>query len=142
MCRPSCCDNSGGQGAGIAAVAIIIGAALIVAKIGPIVARIIHIALEVIRIAALTTGLVLALAAITWAAIMITRWQLRRTAPTAGQTQVIVTPAIRVSATRASGPADCLACGSNGKVLKAIDSDGSRYQPGACPVCEHAERVG
>ena len=98
MCRPSCCDNSGGQGAGIAAVAIIIGAALIVAKIGPIVARIIHIALEVIRIAALTTGLVLALAAITWAAIMITRWQLRRTAPAAGQTQVVAAPTIRVSA--------------------------------------------
>ena len=83
MCRPSCCDNSGGQGAGIAAVALILGAALIVAKIGPIVAKIVHIALEVIRFAALTTGLVLALAAITWAAIMITRWQLRRTAPAA-----------------------------------------------------------
>ena len=120
MCRPSCCDNSGGQGAGIAAVAIIIGAALIVAKIGPIVARIVHIALEVIRIAALTTGLVLALAVITWAAIMITRWQLRRTAPAAGQTQVIAAPAIRVSASRASRPADCLACGGSGKVLRAI----------------------
>ena len=62
MCRPSCCDNSGGQGAGIAAVALIIGAALIVAKIGPIVAQIVHIALEVIRIAALTAGAVLAFA--------------------------------------------------------------------------------
>jgi hypothetical protein len=140
MCRPSCCDNSGGQGAGIAAVAIIIGAALIVAKIGAIVARIAHIALEVIRIAALTTGLVLALAAITWAAIMITRWQLRRTASAAGQTQVIAAPTIRVSASRASRPADCLACGGSGKVLQLID--GSRYQPGACPVCEPIERAG
>ena len=140
MCRPSCCDNSGGQGAGIAAVAIIIGAVLIVAKIGPIVASIIHIALEVIRVAALTTGLVLALAAITWAAIMITRWQLRRTAPAAGQTQVIAAPAIRVSPSRASRPADCLACGSSGKVLQLID--GRQYQPGACPVCEPAEWAG
>jgi len=140
MCRPSCCDKPGGQGAGIAAVAIIIGAALIVAKIGPIVAQIAHIALEVIRIAALATGLVLALAVITWAAIMITRWQLRRTAPAAGQTQVIAAPAIRVSASWASGPADCLACGGSGTVLKAIG--GSRYQPGACPVCEPAERAG
>jgi hypothetical protein len=41
MCRPSCCDKSGGRGAGIAAVAIIIDAALVAAKIGPIVARII-----------------------------------------------------------------------------------------------------
>jgi len=141
MCRPSCCDNSGGQGAGIAAVAIIIGAALIVAKIGPMVAQIVHIVLEVIRIAALTTGLVLALAVITWAAIMITRWQLRRTASAAGQTQVIAAPAIRVSASRASRPADCLACGGCGTVLKAI-GDGSRYQPGACPVCQPAERAG
>jgi hypothetical protein len=141
MCKPSCCDNSGGQGAGIAAVAIIIGAALIVAKIGPIVAQIAHLALEVICIAALTTGLVLALAAITWAAIMITRWQLRRTALAAGQTQVIAAPAIRVSASRASRPADCLACGGSGTVLKAIE-DGSRYQPGACPVCQPIERAG
>jgi len=140
MCRPSCCDNSRGQGAGIAAVAIIIGAALIVAKIGPIVAKIAHIALEVIRFAALTTGLVLALAAITCAAFMITRWQLRRTAPAAGQTQVIAPPAIRVSASRVSGPADCLACGGSGTVLKAIGS--SRYRPGACPVCEPTLWVG
>ena len=139
MCRPSCCDNSRGQGAGIAAVALILGAALIVAKIGPIVAQIVHVALEVIRFAALTTGLVLALAAITWAAIMITRWQLRRTAPAASQTQLIAAPAIRVSASRASRPADCLACGGSGAVLKAI---GSRYQPGACPVCEPAQWAG
>jgi hypothetical protein len=140
MCRPSCCDNSGGQGAGIAAVAIIIGAAFIVAKIGPIVAKIIHIAVEVIRFAAVTTGLVLALAAITWAAIMITRWQLRRTAPAVGETQVIAAPAIRVSASRASRPADCLACDDSGQVLRAID--GGRYQSFACPVCEPAEWAG
>jgi hypothetical protein len=142
MCRPSCCDNSGGQGAGIAAVALILLGTFIVAKIGLIVARIVRIALEVIRFAALTTGLVLAVAVITWAAIMITRWQFRRTAPAAGQTQVIAAPAIRVCPSRASRPADCLACGGSGQVLRAIDSDGGRYQPGACPVCEPAERVG
>ena len=141
MCRPSCCDNSGGQGAGIAAVALILIGTFIVAKIGPIVARIVHIALEVIRIAALTTGLVIALAVIAWAAIMITRWQLRRKALAAGQTQVIAAPAIRVSASRASRPADCLACGGSGTVLKAI-GDGGRCQPGACPVCEPAAWAG
>ena len=140
MCRPSCCDNSGGQGAGIAAVALILIGTFIVAKIGPIVARIVHIALEVIRIAALTTGLVIALAVIAWAAIMITRWQLRRKALAAGQTQVIAAPTIWVSASRASRPADCLACSGSGTVLKAIG--GSRYQPGACPVCEPIERAG
>jgi hypothetical protein len=73
MCRPSCCDKNGGQGAGVAAVAILIGAALVAAKIGPIVAGIVHTVLEVLRILALTTGLVLALAAVTWAAIWIAR---------------------------------------------------------------------
>jgi hypothetical protein len=141
MCRPSCCDNSRGQGAGIAAVAVILGAAVIVAKVGPIVTRIVHIALEVIRIAALTTGLVLALAAITWAAVTITRWQLGRKAPTASQTQVVTAPAIWVSASQASRQVDCLACGGSGTVLKAI-GDASRYQPGACPVCEPAEWAG
>ena len=140
MCRPSCCDNSGGQGAGIAAVALILGAALIVAKIGPIVARIVHIALEVIRFAALTTGMVLALAAIAWAAMTIARWQLRRKAPAAGQTRVVAAPTIWVSASQASRPADCLACRGSGQVLRAID--GGRYQPGACPACEPARLAG
>jgi hypothetical protein len=140
MCRPSCCNNSGGQGVGITAVALILLGTLIVAKIGPVVTRIVHTALEVIRFAALTTGLVVALAVITWAAIMITRWQLRRTASVAGQTQVIAASVIRVSASRASRPADCLACGGSGQVLRALDS--GRYQPGACPVCEPAQWAG
>lgn len=78
MCRPSCCNNSGGQGAGAAAVAVIIGSALIAAEIGPVVAKIVHTAVEVICLVALTMGLVLALAAVTWVAITVTRWQLQR----------------------------------------------------------------
>ena len=140
MCRPPCCNDSGGQGTGIAAVAVIMVAALVAAKIGPVVARIVHTALEVIRLAALTTGLVVALAAITWAAITITRWQVRRKALAASQNRVITTPTIRVSAPRASRLADCLACGDTGMVLRAI-SDG-RYQPTECPVCEPARRAG
>src|SRR6266516_6353030 len=77
MCRPSCCDNSRGQGAGIAAVALILLGTLIVAKIGPIVARIVHVTLEVIRIAALTAGAVLAVAVAAWLAVMTVRWWLR-----------------------------------------------------------------
>jgi hypothetical protein len=136
MCRPSCCDNSRGQGTGIAAVAIILGAGFIVAKIGPIVARIIHIALEVIRLAALTTGLVLALTAVTWAAITLAQWQSqRRGGWAANSTRVVVTRPRE----QAEQP-DCLACGGSGTVLKAIG--GSRYQPSACPVCEPAEWAG
>ena len=140
MCRPPCCNDSGGQGTGIAAVAVIMVAALVAAKIGPVVARIVHTALEVIRLAALTTGLVVALAAITWAAITITRWQLRRRALAANATQMVTASTIRVQPSQPSYSADCLACGGTGTVLRAIGS--GRYQPGECPVCEPIMRAG
>jgi hypothetical protein len=98
MCRPPCCNDSGGQGSGIAAVALIMLAALVAAKIGPIVARILHTVAEVIRLVALTTGVVVALAVITWAAIVITRWQLRRIALAGARTPVVTMPANRFSA--------------------------------------------
>ena len=140
MCRPPCCNHSGGQGTGIATVAIIIGAALIAAKIGPILARIVHTVSEVIRLAALATGLVVAVAVLTWAAITITRWQLRRSALAAARTRAVSMPAMRVTATQGSRPADCLACGGTGTVLRAIS--GGQYQPGVCPVCEPVRRAG
>ena len=140
MCRPSCCNNTGGQGTGIAAVAVIIGAALVAAKIGPIVAGIIHTVLEVLRIVALTTGLVVALAVITWAVIVITRWQLqRRTMLAANPARVVVTR-LWEQAEPADRP-DCLACGGTGTVLRAISA---RPVPAAaeCPVCEPVRRAG
>jgi hypothetical protein len=140
MCRPPCCNDSGGQGTGIAAVAVLGLAALVVAKIGPIVARIVDVAVEVICFAALTTGLVLALAVLTWAAITITRWQLRRRALTAARTGVVTMPTTRFSADQVSGPADCLACGGTGTVLRALGS--GHYQPGECPVCEPVKQAG
>jgi hypothetical protein len=140
MCRPPCCNNNGSQDAGVAAVALLIGAALVAAKIGPVVAKIVHVALEVIRLAALITGLVVVVAVVTWAAIVVTRWQLRRRALTAARTEVVTMPATRVSADQVSGPAGCLACGGSGTVLRAISND--RYQPGQCPVCEPITQAG
>jgi hypothetical protein len=139
MCRPSCCNNAGGQGTGIAAVAVIIGAALVAAKIGPVVAGIVHTVLEVLRIAALTTGLVLALAVITWAIIAITRWQHQRSTMLAANPARVVATRLWEQAEPADRP-DCLACGGTGTVLRAIS--GSRYQPGECPVCEPVRRAG
>ena len=140
MCRPPCCNQGGSQGPGIAAVALIMLAALIAARIVRIADRIIHVVLDVIRLVALTTGLVLVLAAVAWAAIVITRWQLRRRALAAARTRVIAVPAIRFPADQVSGPAGCLACGGTGTVLRAISS--GRYQPGECPVCEPVTRAG
>jgi hypothetical protein len=140
MCRPPCCNDSGGQGTGIAAVAVIMVAALAAATIGPVVARIVHTVAEVICLVALTTGLVVALAALTWAAITITRWQLRRRALAADVTQMVTASAVRVQPSQPTHSADCLACGGTGTVLRAIGS--GRYQPGQCPVCEPFMRAG
>jgi hypothetical protein len=139
MCRPSCCDKSGGQGAGIAAVALILGGALIVAKIGPIVARIVHVALAVICIAALTAAAVLAVAVAAWLAVMTVRWWLRHCGAQRQVTPQPVNASVWQNVPAGDRP-ECLACGGGGKVLQLID--GSRYQPGACPVCEPAQWVG
>jgi len=136
MCRPSCCDNSGGQGAGIAAVALIAIGTLIVAKIGPIVAQIVHIALEVIRITALTAGAVLAVAVAAWLAVMTMRWWLRHRGAQRQATPQPVNATIWQNVPAGDQP-ECLACGGSKKVLQLID--GSRYQPGACPMCEPAQ---
>ena len=139
MCRPSCCDKPGGQGAGIAAVALIAIGTLIVAKIGPIVAKIVHIALEVIRITALTAAAVLVVAVAAWLAVMTMRWWLRHRRAQLQATPQPVNATIWQNVPAGDQP-ECLACGGSKKVLQLID--GSRYQPGACPVCEPARRVG
>jgi methionine-rich copper-binding protein CopC len=115
-------------------------ALLIAARVGPAVARIARTVVEVISLAAMTAGLVLALAAVTWAAIAITHWRLRRRTPAANSTWIVAPQSIRLSASRAISPADCLACGGTGMVLRAISSN--RYQPQDCPVCEPARRAG
>src|SRR5919108_2496962 len=66
MCRPSCCKPSN-DGAGITAVAIIAGAAFAYAKIGPVVARIWHIAVEALAILTLTAASAAAAIVVTWA---------------------------------------------------------------------------
>src|SRR5689334_4687794 len=139
MCRPSCCNNSGGQGAGIAAVALILIGTLIVAKIGPIVAQIVHVALEVIRIAALTAGAVLAVAVAAWLAGITVRWWLRHRSAGRQAAPQPLNATVWQNVPAGDQP-ECLACGGSGKVLQLID--GSRYQPGACPVCEPAQWAG
>ena len=76
MCRPSCCNKPRSQAPGIAAIALIIGAGLGADKIGPHMARIVHDAAEVLRIAALTTGIVIAVAIAAWITPQLMRWRL------------------------------------------------------------------
>jgi hypothetical protein len=139
MCRPPCCNKNGAQGAGIAAVAILMLAALIVAKIGPIVADVIHTALEVLQLTALTIGVAAAVTALTWVVIKIARWQLHRhVAVAASQPRVSAMPGGQQAASSAQHA--CLACGGTGTVLRAISA--GRWQPRQCPVCAPVARAG
>jgi hypothetical protein len=139
MCRPSCCNNSSGQGSGVAVVALIMLAVLVAARVGTIVTHIVHAVFEVVLFAALTTGLVLALAAATWAAITIIRWQRqRRTALAVGRNPLATTQLWWQAGP--AGQRECLACGGSGMVLRAIN--GRRYQPQDCPACELARQAG
>jgi hypothetical protein len=76
MGRPSCCDKPPSQAPGIAAVALIIGAGLAADKIGPHMASIAHDAADVLRIIALTTGILVAVAIAAWITTRPVRWRL------------------------------------------------------------------
>jgi hypothetical protein len=141
MCsRRSCCGQSGGQGAGIAAAAVLIVAAALAAKIGHTVAKITHIAIEVFRIAALTAVAVVALAVLVWLTVMIARWWLRHRAATRQTAFRLVIAPVEYIAAEDDRPG-CLGCGGSRTVLRAIDG-GRRYQARGCPVCGPAERAG
>jgi hypothetical protein len=135
MCRRSCCCNkSSGDGTAIAAVAAIVAGAIVAVKIGPIVARIVHLVIEVLTIIMLTAASALAAILLAWVTICIVRWQARRTR---ARQAAVLRP---VPSEPIDSKADCLACGGTGTVLRAIT--GSRYQPQACPVCEPARKAG
>jgi hypothetical protein len=140
MCRPSCCNKSSSDGAGIAAVAVIGGAAVIAVKIGPIVARILHVIVEVLTIITLTAAAALVCIVVTWLTVRFVRWRLSRHH---AHRQITLRPvpfAARQHVEQASDVPDCLACGDTGTVLRAIS--GSRYQARPCPACEPAKRAG
>jgi hypothetical protein len=133
MCKPSCCPGKSGEGTGIMAIAVLAAGAIVVAEIGPIVARILHVVVEVLTIVTLTAASALTCIVLTWLGVRIVRWRARQ--QLAHQT---ATPK-SVSATapddiRAGTTAGCLACGDSGTVLRAINS--SRYQTQPCPICE------
>jgi hypothetical protein len=136
MCRLSCCSKSSGEGAAITAIAVVIGGALIVAKIGPILARIFHVVIEALAIMALTAASVLACLVVIWLAIRIIRWRNRHRTV---QRPVIQPVRSAARLNQQTSGQRCLACGDTRRVLRAI---GSRYQDRPCPTCEPAHRAG
>ena len=139
MCRPSCCKSSN-EGAGIAAVAVIAGTAFVAAKIGPVVARILHLAVEVLTIIMLTAATALACIVLAWLTVRIVRWRLRCRSAHLQTTLRPVPFSARDHIGRADTEPGCLACGDTGTVLRAIG--GSRYRARPCPVCEPVTRAG
>jgi hypothetical protein len=140
MCRPSCCNKSSSEGAGIAAVAVVIGAAFVAVKIGPIVARILHVVVEVLTIITLTAAAALACLLLGWLTVCIVRWRNRRHH---AHRQITLRPVpftARQHIGQANDDPDCLACGDTGTALRAIS--GSRYQARPCPACEPVKRTG
>ncbi len=137
MCKPSCCKPSH-DGAGIALVTVIAGAALVVAKIGPIMARIAHVAIEAATIILMTAGSVLVLIAATWLALQIVRWQIRQ--HHANRQPVLQPVPFTTQVVDHGRELECLACGDTGQVLRAIT--GSRYLAQPCPACKPIQRAG
>ena len=135
MCRPSCCKPPD-QGGGIAAVAVI-AAVVVAAKIGPAVARIWHIAVEVLTIFTLTCAAAVVVILVTWATPRLVGSRRRAHRQ---QLPYSVPPAARQHAVPVGSEPGCLACGGTGTVLRAITASDYRADP--CPICDPAERAG
>jgi hypothetical protein len=137
MCRPPCCQPPSHEGTGITVVAVVIGAAVAYAKIGPAVARIWHLAVEALNIFTLTCAAVAAGILVTWATARIIRT--RRT-----RRQAVMQPvqaAARPKPVQEASEPSCLACGDTGTVLRAIGPSRS-YQDQSCPACQPVDRAG
>jgi hypothetical protein len=137
MCRrASCCQPPSHDGAGIAAVAVVIGGAYAYAKIGPEVARIWHLAIEALIIFTLGCAAAAAGIVITWTtAHYIRTRRTRRKAELAP-----VSPDAQPSIDQTGNQPACLACGDTGTVLRAIGP--SSYQHEWCPACQPVHRAG
>jgi hypothetical protein len=133
MCRPSCCKPPGNDGAGIAAVAVIAGAAFAYAKIGHTVAEILHTITVVLTVLLLAAVAALAAILVTWATARIIgrRRQIRR--------QAMPLP-VRQPVTRVQNVPGCLACGDSGTVIRAIGPSHDQVWP--CPVCQPVRGTG
>jgi hypothetical protein len=139
MCRPSCCKQSN-EGAGIAAVAVIAAGAIIAVKIGPVVARILHLVVEVLTIIMLIAASALAAIVAAWLTVCIVRWRKRQARTHRQMIPRLVPSGARDRAEFPSSQPRCLACGDTGTVLRAIGT--SRYQAQPCPACEPVTKTG
>jgi hypothetical protein len=122
----------------VAAIAVLAVGAIVAVKIGPVVARILHLAVEVLTIILLTAASTLAAIVLTWVTVRIVRWRVRQHHARQPVTLRPVPSAASVSP--ADSQSGCLACGDTRTVLRAIT--GSRYQARPCLACEPTRKTG
>jgi hypothetical protein len=134
MRRPSCCKPRS-QGSGFAAAALIIGAGIVASKIRPEVHKIMHDVIDLLRTMAVTTAVIVALIIAAWVTTQLVRWWLGHR-----QTQYDQVYSVASQRSAAGNEPSCLACGGNGKVLRA-NGNGS-FEPRACPECQPTRLAG
>jgi hypothetical protein len=138
MCRRDCCKPRS-QAPGVAAAALIIGAGILVGKTGHTLAKVAHDVIEVARIAALTTAILVAAIITAWMVTKLLRWWLRHREAHRDQAEQ-VTHNWRLYFRPVRDEPLCPACDGNGEVLR---SDGSgNFEPRACPECRPARLAG
>ena len=122
MCRPPCCnDSGGGSGLAVGAIAVLLIGAAIISKVRPALAEAAKVAIEALRIGLIVTLTAVICAAVTWVIIRVIRWRIhrhqpKRTAPT------------------------CPACDDSGEVLWT-SRDGELKLTG-CAGCQTTRQAG
>jgi hypothetical protein len=111
-----------------------------VVKIGPVVARILHLVIEVLTIIMVTAVSALACIVLGWLTVRIARWRIRQHHARQQETLRPVPSAAEDHAGLPDGAPECLACGDTGTVLPAIGA--SRYQAQPCSACDPVTRAG
>jgi hypothetical protein len=139
MCRPSCCNNSshGSGGTGLAIIAILLAAGLVITKIGPAIGEIGRIVLDMVRIAALGTGSAVVLAAIVWLAVRRAGRSIRQRS---SQQLAKDISAMCVAGLTPASEQSCLTCGDRGHVIRVIGNGVFLARP--CPDCQPAQLAG
>jgi len=136
MCKPSHCNTKNTEAVGIVAMVVI--ALAILGTVGPIVAAISHVIIEVIKLVAIGIASGAMIAAVAWATVQVMRARaINRPAPWN------YLPAQQGPA-RISRPRlpiieqSCITCGDTGRIIRVF-GNGDSFQIRACPECQPAQ---
>jgi hypothetical protein len=135
MCKPSHCNTKSADALGIVAMVVI--ALAVFGTVGPIVAAISHVIIEVIKLVAIgiASGAMLAVAA--WVTVQVMRARaVNRPAP-----RRYLTPRQEPARLTVRPPIyeqSCITCGDTGRIIRVI-GNGDSFQIRACPECQPAQ---